>query len=166
MINESNQKTIGYALIASGILLVVLLSAVKLQNDEQATMLCDVFSKQDWSMNNCPAHKNPISWYLLPAFAVAILIIAVGCYLAFIKQKQKTVEEVQSAPAFDASSLDGEELQVWNLLLESNGSLYQSDLLKKTSFSKVKLSRVLDKLESKGAVEKKRRGMANLVIAK
>ena len=47
-----------------------------------------------------------------------------------------------------------------------NGSVYQSDIMKKTGFSKVKVSRVLDKLEQKGLLERKRRGMTNLVVAK
>jgi hypothetical protein len=65
-----------------------------------------------------------------------------------------------------AASLDSDEARVVAFINEGNGSVYQSDILKKTGFSKVKVSRLLDKLEQKGLLERKRRGMTNLVVAK
>jgi len=65
-----------------------------------------------------------------------------------------------------APSLDADETAVVAIINEGNGSIYQSDIMKKTGFSKVKVSRVLDRLEQKGLLERKRRGMTNLVVAK
>ena len=62
--------------------------------------------------------------------------------------------------------LDEEERVIVEKIKEKEGSIYQSDLIKETSFSKVKMTRILDKLESKGIVEKKRRGMTNIVVLK
>ena len=42
--------------------------------------------------------------------------------------------------------------------------MYQSSLMKETGFSKVKTTRVLDRLETKKILERKRRGMTNLVV--
>jgi uncharacterized membrane protein len=65
-----------------------------------------------------------------------------------------------------AAELDSDEARVVAFINEGNGSVYQSDILKKTGFSKVKVSRLLDRLEQKGLLERKRRGMTNLVVAK
>ena len=53
-----------------------------------------------------------------------------------------------------------------NALKTTEGSAYQSDLIKATGYSKVKVTRILDKMESKGIVERKRRGMANIIVMK
>lgn len=63
-------------------------------------------------------------------------------------------------------SLDAEEKKIYQLLENSDGTIFQSDLVAKTGFSKVKVSRIIDKLETKGIVERRRRGMANLIVLK
>ena len=65
-----------------------------------------------------------------------------------------------------AHELDSNEARVVSIINEGNGSVYQSDIMKKTGFSKVKVSRLLDRLEQKGLTERKRRGMTNLVVAR
>ena len=42
--------------------------------------------------------------------------------------------------------------------------MFQSDIAEKTGFDKVKVTRVLDRLEGKQLIERKRRGMTNIVI--
>ena len=44
--------------------------------------------------------------------------------------------------------------------------MFQADLVDKCGFGKVKVTRILDGLENKGLVERKRRGMSNIVILK
>jgi uncharacterized membrane protein len=44
--------------------------------------------------------------------------------------------------------------------------MYQSDLIKETEFSKVKITRILDKMESKDVIDRKRRGMTNIIVLK
>ena len=53
-----------------------------------------------------------------------------------------------------------------NQILENKGSIYQSELVNKTGFNKVKVTRILDSLESQNLIERKRRGMTNIVILK
>ena len=52
------------------------------------------------------------------------------------------------------------------LLLHGQGSAYQSDLIKETQLTKVKITRILDHLEGKQLIERKRRGMTNIIILK
>jgi uncharacterized membrane protein len=62
--------------------------------------------------------------------------------------------------------LNEDEKTVINKIIEENGETFQSNLINKTGFSKVKITRILDKLEAKGLIERKRRGMSNLVVIK
>ena len=63
-------------------------------------------------------------------------------------------------------TLEGEEREVYRLVTEADGSIMQSDIVNNTSLTKVKVTRLLDKLEGKGLVERRRRGMGNLVVLK
>jgi uncharacterized membrane protein len=42
--------------------------------------------------------------------------------------------------------------------------MYQSDLLRQMGFSKVQMTRLLDKLAARKIIDRKRRGMTNIVI--
>jgi uncharacterized membrane protein len=44
--------------------------------------------------------------------------------------------------------------------------MFQSDIIEKTKLNKVKITRILDSLEAQNLIERKRRGMTNLVILK
>ena len=62
--------------------------------------------------------------------------------------------------------LSEEERFVYGLLKAGSGSKYQSDMIRETGWSKVKVTRVLDRLESRGLVERRRRGMTNVILLK
>ena len=65
-----------------------------------------------------------------------------------------------------AKTLKDEERSIYETILDSGGMIFQSELVEKLGLSKSSVSRSLDLLESKGLVERKRRGMANLVLLK
>jgi uncharacterized membrane protein len=64
------------------------------------------------------------------------------------------------------SSLNKDEKNVLEKIIESEGTIFQSELVNKTRFPKVKVTRILDRLEGKGLIERKRRGMTNVVVLK
>lgn len=66
----------------------------------------------------------------------------------------------------DVSNLSEEENKIYSLLKDNKGSMYQSDLIRKTDFTKVQITRILDKMESDDILERRRRGMANIVVLK
>jgi uncharacterized membrane protein len=53
--------------------------------------------------------------------------------------------------------------RVYALLMENDGIMAQSDIVAKTGISKVSVTRALDTLEGKDFVERKRRGMGNVI---
>ncbi len=63
-------------------------------------------------------------------------------------------------------TLKDDEKIIYNLILEAEGVIYQSDIVMKSEFPKAKVSRCLDALENSGIVERKRKGMGNIVLLK
>jgi len=154
MAKESTIKLIGAVLVGVSVLLVILLSLIKAGLDEQSAFLCSVVSSSDMDMSSCPVHKSNTSWLLIVAFSMSFLALGAGAFLLL-----KPLAERKAFP-----KLDEQEKQVYDLLKSHEGSLYQSDILKEAQLSKVKLTRLLDKMEQKGILERKRRGMTNIIV--
>ena len=76
------------------------------------------------------------------------------------------MKEKTRSKKIDTSKLDSDEKKVVKLLQEENGGMFQATLMEKLDIGKVKLTRLLDKLEAKQLVERKRRGMTNVVVLK
>jgi len=113
-----------------------------------------------------------------------IFIVLVGLYLIvfakddpqIIKEVHREVkivkEQVKSKKIDKAhyrkilSDLEPEERRIMELIIVNDGSIFQSQLVKDLGLTKVKITRILDRLEGKGFLERKRRGMTNVVILK
>jgi len=65
-----------------------------------------------------------------------------------------------------SKALKDDERKIYKAILDSDGLINQSEIAEKTGLSKSNVSRSLDLLESKGLVERKRRGMGNIVLLK
>lgn len=101
-------------------------------------------------------------------------IIIIGLVLVFSKEKERVivrtrrikdelVEKLREEKKKNLKLLDKEEKVVYGILIKE-GSMFQADLVDKSGFGKVKVTRILDKLENKNIIERKRRGMNNIVI--
>lgn len=115
---------------------------------------------------------DTISIQTYTSLAVAGLILVIGLFLIFSKEPEKIVvrkikekSELKRKPA-DYSKLDKDEKAIVKSIEEANGTIFQSELAEKTGFSKVKVTRILDRLEGRQIVERKRRGMTNVVVLK
>jgi len=98
-----------------------------------------------------------------------ILVVLVGLYFVFfLKEKKAVKKEFVGKGDYEEvkKELNEEEKNVFEKILEAEGTIFQSDLVEKTGFTKVKVTRILDKLEGRGLIERKRRGMTNVVILK
>lgn len=60
--------------------------------------------------------------------------------------------------------LKEDEAKIYQAILDAGGVMNQGDIGGKTDLSKTTVSRSLDLLESKGLIEKRRRGMGNVVL--
>lgn len=113
------------------------------------------------------------------SIAIMVFIVIVGLYLIFFGKEEKIVmkikkikEQVNPKKISKENykkiikNLSKDEKLVFENVINSEGTIFQSDLTEKTGLNKVKITRILDRLEGKGLIERKRRGMTNIVILK
>lgn len=113
------------------------------------------------------------------SIAIIIFVIMIGIFLVLSKEEkvERIIEKVVTPKAEPKKitkesyesvmkALDANEGKIMEIIIEEDGAIFQSALVDKSGFSKVKVSRILDKLEGKGMVERRRRGMTNMVILK
>lgn len=112
--------------------------------------------------------------------ALIAIIIIIGLILIFSKEdkqiiikkvKEKTTNQDKNVNNLaekekNLKLLDAEEKKLYSLLIDSKGTIFQSDLVDKSGFDKVKVTRILDRLEGKQLVQRMRRGMTNVVLLK
>lgn len=75
--------------------------------------------------------------------------------------KQKIAEYERILP-----TLKQDEEKIFRAVLDSDGLIAQSELSKITGVSKPNVTRALDLLESRGYLERRRRGMGNIIMLK
>ena len=102
------------------------------------------------------------------SFAIVGIILVIGLVLLFTKPKEKIVVKTikDKKKKLDLSGLDKQERETITLIQEENGAIFQGALMEKLGVGKVGITRLLDKLEAKQIVERKRRGMNNIVVLK
>ena len=106
------------------------------------------------------------------SFGLAMIILIIGIVIMTLKPKEKIVEkqkivykEKKKTP-ISLKGLEKDEKQVIQLLQKEGNAMFQADLMEKMEMGKVKTTRLLDKLEAKQLLERKRRGMNNIVVLK
>jgi len=127
---------------------------------------------------SCPMWGT-IDFQTKVSLGIMIFVVIIGLYLIFFGKEEKIVTKIKKIrPKIEPkkitkeqyqkilNKLDNDERVILEKIIESEGAIFQSDLVEKTKFSKVKVTRILDKLEGKGLVERRRRGMTNVVVLK
>ena len=116
----------------------------------------------------CPMYKT-INQQTYLALGIVGILIVIGLILIFSKPQERIVvrkiKEKKFEKKVDLSNFRPEEKQVYKMVKE-NGAMFQADLIEKTGFGKAKMSRIIDRLEGQGLLERKRRGMTNVVVLK
>ncbi len=159
-------KYVGYLILGISVLVVFIIfmfnNAMKSIIDSGCSMMHD--------LGYCPAYAT-INQQTYLALGIAGLLVLVGLVLVFSKPqkeiifKTRTVEKKKEHRKIDVTELKEEEKTVLELV-QDNKAIFQADLIEKTGFGKAKITRIIDRLEGKGFVERKRRGMTNIVVLK
>jgi Ca2+/Na+ antiporter len=126
----------------------------------------------------CPMWGT-IDFHTNISLGVMVFVLLIGLYLIFFGTEEKIVtkikkvrEQLQPKKITKENyqkvmqSLSAEERKLLQFLIESQGSIFQSELVEKSGMSKVKITRILDKLEGRDLIDRKRRGMTNIVLLK
>jgi len=116
------------------------------------------------------------------SITITVVVLLIGLYLVFFGEEQKIITKIKmfKPPAAQVepekisvdnyrkvlSDLNADERAILEKVIEAQGTLFQSELVDKTGFTKVKVTRILDSLEGRGLIERRRRGMTNVVILK
>jgi len=99
---------------------------------------------------------------------IAGLVFLIGMFFILSKEEEriviKKVKERVVKKKIDLSGLDREEKKVVGILRRENGAFFQKSVMEELDCGKVKMTRLVDKLEAKGLVERKRRGMNNILV--
>jgi len=100
------------------------------------------------------------------SLAIVGVIVIIGLVIMFTKPKEKIIikKEKEKKKKLDLSGLDKDEKKVIDLLLNEGKAMFQASLMEKLEIGKVKATRLLDKLEAKQLIERKRRGMNNIIV--
>ncbi|MBM3232783.1 MarR family transcriptional regulator [Candidatus Pacearchaeota archaeon] len=157
-------KNVGYLLL--GISAVVVGIVFMFQNTLKGMVKssCTIAHGGDY----CPMYATIDQQTYLALGIVAILIL-VGFVLVLSKPEEKvivktrTVERKAEKKDKDTRGLTAEEKKVLSII-QSNKTIFQADIIEKTGFGKAKMTRILDRLEGRGFIERKRRGMTNVVV--
>lgn len=102
------------------------------------------------------------------SYSIVAVIFILGLVIMFNKPKEKVIIKNirEKKKKLDLSGLDKNERKVIELLQNENGTIFQATLMEKLGIGKVGITRLLDKLEAKQFIERKRRGMNNVVVLK
>ncbi|HIG97719.1 MAG TPA: MarR family transcriptional regulator [Candidatus Aenigmarchaeota archaeon] len=164
--NMDNRK-IGIMLVALAIIIAVFGIYLKIYNDKIAQMQQAETGSCYLTDGTCIHTTSDVILY--SSLGIAIFVTAIGLYLIFkkkepghviIKRPMPKRKEITVAP----KTLSLESKKIFDLLVQSNGTILQGELVAKSGMDKVKVSRILDKLEMQSLIERKRHGMSNLVI--
>jgi len=101
------------------------------------------------------------------SLAIVAVVLIIGLFLIFAKEKEKIITRIikEKKKSVNLEGLDKKEREAVRLIQKGNG-MFQADLMEKLGIGKVGITRLLDKLEAKQIIERKRRGMNNIVVLK
>lgn len=156
-------KNVGYLILGISAVMIFIILLFN-QSIKELTGDCPLLREGYY----CPAHEAlPKQLYL--SLAVVGLLIIIGLFLIFSKPTEKIVikkvMERKEKRKMDLSYLNKEEREVLHII-SGEKAVFQSELIEKTKFGKAKITRILDRLEGHRIIERKRRGMNNIVVLK
>jgi len=153
-------KNVGVLILGISVIIILIIFLFNSAMKQIVESSCEMES------NICPMDFS-IEQQTRLALVITGILVLVGLMLLFSKPEKeiiiKKIKEKKKRKKIDLSMLKPEEKKVMNLVAKEK-TIFQADVSEKTGFSKVKITRILDKLESKGYIERKRRGMTNIVI--
>ncbi len=161
----NKQQMLGVGILgASGIVLIFLFlfnTSLNESKQEACALACGPEADGgSCSLESCPYHQEQDASWMLGVVSVLVAFLGgMGFYLLVSKK-----EEVITQKEFDVSGLSDEEQKIFQKIIQEKEGVFQSTLAKEFQLSKVQMTRLLDKLEGLGFVERKRRGMSNIIL--
>lgn len=153
-------KNVGFLIIGLAVIMAVIVFIFN-------TALTDIVGQTCTHGPTCSMYDTikTQTWLSLGIVGVIFLI---GLFFIFVKEPEKIIFRKVKEPKkkIDLSKLDKNEKKVIEMLQSENGTMFQATLMEKMEIGKVGMTRLLDKLEAKQLIERKRRGMNNVIVLK
>ena len=162
---KMENKNVGYLLLGMSVIIILIILLFNNAMKEIVKNSCGEIHALVCPMNQTIENQTYLS------LAIAGVIMIISLFLVFTKPKEKIIFEkikVKEKPQkkkIDLSTLRKEDTQIFRII-ENSKTIFQADLIEKSGFGKAKISRILDRLENKNLIERKRRGMTNIVVLK
>jgi predicted transcriptional regulator len=165
-----SKKTIAIVFLIFSLLTSLFSLAIKTEHDRLIEKIISQNSGSCYLADGTCLHNEGKNVFEYFGFIISTIMLLFSIFLLiFDKEEEKksthTIMQKHSKK-IDENILSDDEKNIINELKLNDGSAYQSDLIKKLNLSKVKITRILDKLQGKGLIERNRRGMTNVIILK
>lgn len=158
-------KNVGWLMLGISVLIVLLVFLFNTTLMKSVKNSCFI---QHGDVTSCDMFDS-VNYQTYFALAIVGVIVILSIFLIFSKPNEKVVvkkiKERKHGVEVDLSSFRSEEKEVYKIVKQNN-AVFQADLIEKTGFSKARMTRIIDKLEGNGLVERKRRGLTNVVALK
>jgi uncharacterized membrane protein len=153
-------KNVGYMVLGIAVLFIVIIFIFQ-------SALKQIVAQGCQEGPSCPMFGT-ITQQTYLALSIVGMLFVIGLVLVFTKPKEKLVikKVKEKKKKLNLEGLDSKEKKVVQILQEENNAMFQSSLMEKLGIGKVGITRLLDKLEAKQIIERKRRGMNNIVVLK
>ena len=159
-------KNVGWLVIALAVVMVVIIFLFNSALREIVLSSCGMAHGP--SAASCPMNQT-INQQTYLSLAIAAILMGLGIFLLFSRPKEKIVvkkyKEKEEKKEVDLSGLNKDEKEVYGVIAKEE-TVFQADLIEKMGFGKAKMTRIIDRLEGRGLVERKRRGLTNVVVLK
>ena len=151
-------KNVGLLIIGIAIVMAIIVFMFNSVLKENLGLTCSHGASCEMYSN-----LNTQTWI---SFSIIAVVFIIGLVLVFSKPKERIVVKTikEKKKKLDLSGLDAKEKGVVEILQKENGTMFQATLMEKLEIGKVGITRLLDKLEAKQIIERKRRGMNNVVV--
>lgn len=155
-------KNVGF--LVTGLSVILALLILLFDNSMRAAIASSCSHGPSCSMYTAVSTQTYI------ALIVVGIVFLIGLVLIFSKESERTVIKTKTVQAkkkpLSLEGLNAQEKQAIKIIQQENGTIFQASLMEKLNIGKVGLTRLLDKLEAKQIIERKRRGMNNVVVLK
>ncbi|MBR9682679.1 MAG: hypothetical protein GOV02_03300 [Candidatus Aenigmarchaeota archaeon] len=162
-------RTVGYLILAIAILIAFMIFSFN-------SAMADIIGTSCGHGPECPMWGN-LEFQTNVSLGLNIFVALIGIYLIFFAKSQTIIKKIikpqmkltkpKKSNYSDAiQKMSKEEKTIFEKFFDTDGPTYQADLVRDTGFSKVRITRILDRLESRDLIERKRRGMSNIVSLK
>jgi uncharacterized membrane protein len=153
-------KNVGFLIIGISIVMIII---VLIFNFAMKDIVGQTCSHGD----SCTMYDT-ITTQTLLSLSITGIVFVIGLIILFSKPKERIIIKKikERKKKINLEGFEKREKEIIEILQKENGAIFQKTLMEKLGIGKVGITRILDKLESKQIIERKRRGMNNIVVLK